>query len=259
MMLRRPQPDVHAGDSGSGRRRGFTLVEMLVSLAVLTVALTVVGVVFAVTTKTASQAAAYSEVLNWVRQWEEQMREDLRYVDPARSVLVVLGRKQSASLTKADLQSKRWYREQVGNPVNLTYGYDPTRANQDDPFGVWSSPRADILMFITNRPAASQAPVPNPNAGTVLPAALAASLGAKFAPQIVVYGHAALADALWVPGSPNGSFTFPDEYTSAVHYIEKTVNGMTDRRSTIRRQSGTWRGWRSSRFPPPRRVSLFHR
>ncbi len=217
---RPPAPDARRARC---RRAAFTLVEMLVSLAVLTVALSVVGVVFAVTTKTASQAAAYSEVLNWVRQWETQIREDLRYVDPARSVMVICGRKQPAALTREDLVSKRWFRVRVGDPSKLSPpNYDPQGPNDEATTPdnwVYSHPRADILMFITNRPAVSQAPVAN--LAGVNQYTSAAAGGARFAPQIVVYGHAARTAPLWSAGT--SSFGFPNEYqnNSGVQHIEQ--------------------------------------
>ncbi|MEW6250780.1 MAG: prepilin-type N-terminal cleavage/methylation domain-containing protein [Planctomycetota bacterium] len=222
------------------REAGFTLIEMLVSLAVLTVALSVVGVVFAVTTKTASQAAAYSEVHNWVRQWEQQIKEDLRYVDPSRSVLVVIGRIVEASLTEADRQAGRYHRVWVGDP-------DPARERSYDPYSpnydafAYSPPRADMIMFITNRPLASQAPPSAPNNAY----AYGAAGGIKFGSAAVTYGHAALGDPVW-----NGSrFVFPNDSPMAnfVRHIDQERIG----RSVV--PANQWHLSRVQRImiPPP--------
>jgi hypothetical protein len=185
---------------------------MLVSLAVLSLALVVVGIVFSITTKTASQSAAYSQTHNWVRQFMDQIEEDLRYCDPSQSVLVLVGRTQAAALTADDLAAGKFYRVLIGNPQlagpNPEYGTDPADYAQ------YSDPRADLLMFFTNRPTVSAAPNPSatndPYAG-----------GVKFSPIRVVYGHAALADALW----GGTAYTFPP--AGSERHIEQmvTVNG----------------------------------
>jgi prepilin-type N-terminal cleavage/methylation domain-containing protein len=139
--------------------RAFTLVEMLVSLAVLSLALTVIGVVFAVATKTTRQAAAYAEANNWTRQFLEQIDEDLKYCEPSQSCLVLVGRTQAAALTKDNLDAGKFYRVLIGDPGSVNYStYSPEYSPNLDPNGAYSNPRADILMFFTNRPTASQAP-----------------------------------------------------------------------------------------------------
>jgi len=167
--------------------RGFTLIEMLVSLAVLALALAVVGVVFTITTKSASQAAAYSEALNYVRQFTQQIQEDLRYCDPAESVLVLVGRTQAAALTQSDLEAGKFHRVLIGNPANVPANYDPEYDTALDPGLNYSNPRADIVMFFSKRPTVSVAPNPDPEADPSFAG------GVKFSPIRVVYGHAALA------------------------------------------------------------------
>ncbi|MBU0637943.1 MAG: prepilin-type N-terminal cleavage/methylation domain-containing protein [Planctomycetes bacterium] len=180
------------GASGRRGRRAFTLVEMLVSLAVLTVALSVVGVVFSVTTRTATQAAAVAEVQSWVREFTLQIEEDLKYCSPANSVLVLVGRTQAAALTQEDLAAGNYYRVLKGDPTAVAGGYHPEFDPTVDP--EYSNPRADILMFFTQRPTASQAPPANPKENTF--GEIAAS-GAKFSPTQIVYGHAALGDTVF--------------------------------------------------------------
>lgn len=195
----------------------FTLVEMLVSLAVLTVVLSVVGVVFTITTKTTSQAAAYAEVQNRVRQTLHQMDEDLYFCDPARSMLVMVGRTRPAALTAEDLEARKYHRVLIGDPAKVAGGYDPE-------FGVstdleYSDPRADILMFFTDRRSVSLAP-PATRSGNDPPTLGDAALaGAKFAPLQVVWGHAAVGDPVWT----SSGYTFPAE--STLRHIDDQVSG----------------------------------
>jgi prepilin-type N-terminal cleavage/methylation domain-containing protein len=198
-------------------RHGFTLVEMLVSLAVLTVALTIIGVVFSVATKTTRQAAAYSEANNWVRQFMQQIEEDLRQCEPSQSVLVLVGRTQAAALTPDLLKAGRFHRVQVGKTQMSPEAAELTAAPPDG----YSDPRADLLMFFTNRAMASQAPPADPNPVSD-PFGYACRNGARFSPIEVVYGHAALDEPAFNPGSPP-KYDWPafgDE-----RHIEETVDG----------------------------------
>jgi hypothetical protein len=184
---------------------------MLVSLAVLSLALGIVGYVFSVTTKTASQATAYSQTHAWVREFTRQLQEDLAHCEPAQSVLVMVGRTQAAALTQDSLEAGKYFRVLVGNPSDPgLVGYDPEYAPLPDLNGVYSDPRADLLMFFSNRPTASAAPNPN-----VLNDPYAN--GVKFSPIRVVYGHAAFGQPVW-----NGSsYAFPS--VGALSHIEQTV------------------------------------
>ncbi len=166
------------------RRRGFTLVEMLVALAVLIVALGVVTSVFSITTRTASQSAASADLQALARNMLYQIGEDLRYCNPAESVLVIAGREQPAALTDADQAAGVRFRVLTGDPSNVPANYDPRFATATDPN--YSDPRADVLMFFSNRPTASAAPPSNPS--NTQQSAYAA--GARLAPIQVVYGHA---------------------------------------------------------------------
>jgi prepilin-type N-terminal cleavage/methylation domain-containing protein len=195
-------------------RSGFTLIEMLVSLAVISLAMAIVGIVFAITVKTAGQSAAYSEVHNWVRQFTDQIEEDLRYCDPSQSILVLVGRTQAAALTADDLAAGRYHRVLIGNPQDPALsGYDPEGPGLDAN-GQYSDPRADLLMFFSNRPTTSVAPYP----GLVNDPYAA---GAKFSPIRVVYGHAALTDAVWNGGT--GQYDLPTD-PGLLRHIEQTVN-----------------------------------
>ncbi len=196
------------------RSHAFTLIEMLVSLAVISLALAIVGIVFAITVKTAGQSAAYSETHNWVRQFMDQIDEDLRYCDPSQSILVMVGRTQPAALKAEDLAAGKFHRVLIGNPANVPGGYDPEYDpgldNADPRLAQYSDPRADLLMFFSNRPTASVAPYP----GLVSDPYAA---GVKFSPIRVVYGHAALAEPMW----GGSSYTFP--LPGNERHIEQTV------------------------------------
>ncbi len=192
----------------------FTLIEMLVSLAVLAMAISVVGVVFRITTQTASQAAAYSETLNWVRQFTNQVQEDLRSCDPSQSILVLVGRTQPAARTEDDRVAGKYYRVLLGNPSNVQpAGYDPEFSPTLDNTAQYSNPRADIMMFFSNRPTVSQAPPAGDPPTFTNPMSQAAAYGIKLAPIQVVYGHAALGEA-----DPNGT-----AYLTTLHHIDSTT------------------------------------
>lgn len=206
-------------------RRGFTLAEMLVALAVLAVAMAVVTTVFSLTTQTAQQSTALAEVHAALRAWEIQLREDLQGIDPARSILVLVGRTQAAALTEDDIRAQRFLRFRVGSgdPKALPGGYDPAKDLGADPIaasnGVYSDPRADLLMFFTRRAVSSQAPSPNvrpdePGYGYLS--------GARFAPVQVVYGHAALDAAV---ESPPGATPPTYAFANALRHIETETSG----------------------------------
>ena len=80
-------------ECGAGRRRAFTLTEMLVALAVMVLAMAMVTTVFSVTTKTASTSAAIADVEALSRNFADQITQDLEYCDPSQSILVIHGRK----------------------------------------------------------------------------------------------------------------------------------------------------------------------
>ncbi len=217
----------------AARRSAFTLVEMLVSLAVLTVALSVVGVVFAVTARTASQSAAYSEVQLQVRQLLDELREDLRGVDPARSVLLIAGATQAAALSQADLEAQKYFRVLQGDPASVP-NFDPQFSPRfDDPGGVYSDPRTDVLMFFTNRPIESLA---KPTGNPATPFQTMLARGGKAALTQVVYGHAAIGQAVW--STALSRYVAPD--ASALEHIRFTIDGSFDPGSLSRLPASRW-------------------
>ncbi len=213
--------------------RAFTLIEMLVSLAVLSLAMAVVGVVFSVTTKTTSQAAAYSEAHNWVRQFTLQIEEDLRYCDPSKSVLVLVGRTQAAALTADDLQAGKFHRVLIGD-AGVAGNYDPEYTT-GAPNPQYSNPRADLLMFFSQRPTVSVAPVPDVDPSDEW--AYAAALGTRFTPVEVVYGHAAFASPVWNAG--RRQYEFPTN-PAALRHIEQVAGGGTDPLALSRIPANQW-------------------
>ncbi|MFO0839635.1 MAG: prepilin-type N-terminal cleavage/methylation domain-containing protein [Phycisphaerae bacterium] len=181
--------------------RGFTLIEMLVALAVLVVALGIVTSVFSITTTTASQSAATVEMQSLARNVLYQIGEDLKFCNPAQSVLVIAGRTQQAALTEAERAANVRFRVLTGNPTLVPANYDPRYATALDfpyPNNNYSDPRADIFAFVTERLCASAAPPTSPS--TALQNNYAE--GGRFAPNLVVYGHASV-DSL-APGASGG-------------------------------------------------------
>jgi len=171
-------------------RLAFTLTEMLVALAVTVLALGVVTSVFSVTTRTAAVAAAIAEVETFARNFADQLRQDLEYCDPAESILVIHGRTQPAALTEDFRQAGQYYRVLTGDPGALD-GLDP-RFSPTLP-AQYSDPRADILMFFTNRPSVSKAPATGTPSDAFQQKLQA---GVRVSPIQVVYGHAALDSAV---------------------------------------------------------------
>lgn len=223
-------------------RSGFTLVEMLVSLAVLVVAMAVVSTVFSVSTRTATTSAALGETQAALRALEEQIIDDLRGIDPSQSVLVIAGRVQAAALTPESLAGRQRYRVKLGDAtVNGFNAYDP-RFDQNAQSQTWSNaprdqysdPRADVIMFFSQRPTASKcpptfAPLANPNFSNPRENFLATlARGTKVSPVQIVYGHAAVGTAT---RNPNGTWNFPavDPVTTATDrrfiHIEETQAG----------------------------------
>lgn len=201
-----------------GAHRAFTLVEMLISLFVIAIAMTIVVTAFGVTTRTTRQAAAYAEVNNWVRQFTLQLEDDLKYVDPANSVLVIVGRTQKAAMNEDERQAGKAWRLLVGDPRNMPAGFDPGFSEQSRPdVEQYSDPRADLLMFFTSRPTQSQAPAPNPPTNPSNSqewAQLQFRNGARSSPIQVVYGHASFGGYTTQPQDGRAVWTNTLEHIS---------------------------------------------
>jgi prepilin-type N-terminal cleavage/methylation domain-containing protein len=215
------------------RARGaFTLVEMLVALAVMVVAMAVVTSVFTVSTKTAATSSAIAEVQASLRVLSAQIEADLQACDPSKSVLVIHGREQAAALTADSLAGRQRYRVLVGdstvpgfnnyNPRFDTAAESATWSNA--PRDQYSDPRADLLMFITQRPCASKCPPTEPppaNPNNAEDQALASiARGTKLSPTLVVYGHGSFGTAT----RQGASWQFPAA-GGTVRHIENTTAG----------------------------------
>lgn len=152
------------------RASAFTLTELIVSVGILIVMLSVAGQVMTLTIRSTGQSKALTEVNQQLRVIYRMLREDLRNVDRARSVMVIEGNPIDAYWTQDGKDA-----DENPNPTNgYPHTVDPER---EDPFapGVLGRPRADVLMFFTNRRATSN----------VFPTVVSDV-------QQVVYGHADL-------------------------------------------------------------------
>lgn len=186
-------------------RRAFTLVEMLVALGVLIVAMAVVTTIFGISAKTAAQAQAIGQIETALNSYVSQLEADLNGIDPSQSVLVIQGRRQPAAHTEELRQAGQFWRALTGDPtVNGMLSYDTRFDNSQaayppgaTPRDQYSDPRADVLMFYTQRPLESRAPAtgafpPSPiNPADQFQAAL--QRGTKVAPAQIMYGIASYA------------------------------------------------------------------
>ncbi len=242
--------------SGSLLPPAFTLIETLVSLAVLVIAISIVTGVFALTSKTAAQATAVADIEAALRGFFLEMEEDLKGVDPSRSVLVIYGRTQKAARNADELAAALGssngtpaWRVLVGDPASLPNNYDPrfvpnvTGDTMPNGSPIYSDPRADILMFFTERMLASNAP---PKAQSLVGDPDAAfqyslQLGAKVAPAQIVYGHGSFATV-----TPNGTGAY---FWSNPQHIEVTAGNQNDDISPV--AASEWMLTRRVGLPEP--------
>jgi len=182
---------------------------MLVALAVMAIVLALVGHVFSITTQTAASASKLAEVQAVADTLLAQLEADLEGCDPERSLLVIFGRTQLAGRTEADRRARLAWRVLVGDPLAVPGGFNPRTTVPLPPNSQYSDPRADILMFFTYRPNASQAP---PRATGSLSDDFQRALrqGTKVAPVQVVYGHASFGKAVPDAGASGFTLTPPE-------------------------------------------------
>lgn len=233
----------------ASRVRGFTLVELMVSLVVIIIILAIVTNVFGVAAKTTRVAEAIQTVQTQLDSLANDIEEDLRYTRPNRSVMVIYGRKQAASLTEAERQARRYYRILTGNPDLVAPVFDATRdaSGQDVTSAAqYSDPRADLLMFFTERPSETHLPIDPSAPASAFQRSLA--LGSKGSPVQVVYGHAALADT--VPNPANAA----DFGLTNIRHIEQTSAGL-DSTKLSRMPLTDWRLARRALIIEPARVN----
>ncbi len=194
--------------SGGPHRRGFSLLEMLVSLAVLVVALLVVSNIFALTAQTARSAVAISDVQRRVRDFLYTLEQDLNGINPAESILILSGATQAAARSEEKRDAEQFERFLVGDPADVPRGFDPVFSTSVDPStDQYSDPRTDILAFLTNRALQSKSPAINDVSGSGPEQRFQQAIqnGARSAPNLVVYGHAAIdvPDGITWPATGN--------------------------------------------------------
>ncbi len=168
------------------------------AIGILSVMMLLVGQIFDLTVQSTGQATAVIEINQSLRMLEKNLREDLEGVVAERSMLAIKGIPIAAYWTAA---------QKEGNPRdNAGDGYphepDPEREDLYGPNGILldgldegiglnvggppyrlERPRADILMFFTDRTTASAVyPAITPDMGMV--------------GSMVVYGHAELGELL---------------------------------------------------------------
>jgi len=167
------------------RRPAFSLVELVVSVGILVLMLAVAGQVMSLTVGSTGQAKAITEINQQLRIFERMIRDDLRQVDRANSLMVIKCNPINAYWTQAGKDADNNADPSDGYPHTV----DPERT---DPFVLTSlvRPRADVLMFFTQRVAKSSV---HPDVSTTV--------------QQVVYGHADLGNYA-APTTPGGPFTF---------------------------------------------------
>ncbi|UCG34250.1 MAG: type II secretion system protein, partial [Phycisphaerales bacterium] len=154
-----------------GRLRGFTLVELIVSMGVLVGLMTMVGMIFTMATNAASAGTANMSVYRMLRAVREVIEADLRHFDPGSGAMAIYGWEQLAFASTDDRASDR--------------SLNASRTPYNDPERDYRAPfeyhRADVLMLVTSastEPYAVDAP------------------GLEGTGQILVFGHADLGEIL---------------------------------------------------------------
>lgn len=173
-------------------RGGFTLVELLVSVAVLVLMLAITGRVMKLTADSTGKASAITEINQQLRVLENMIREDLAHIDPERSVMIIQGNPINAYWTRLGKEA-----DSNADPAD-GYPHDPDPEREITVSGaggnvmqVLDNPRADVVMFFTTRDGRSGR---YPVSGRL---------------QQVVYGHAQLGE--YAPGA-SAPLNDPDDF-----------------------------------------------
>lgn len=187
------------GRSAPGRG-AFSLAELVISMGILVLMLSLAGQVFTLTIQSTGQATALTESMQALRVFEQTLREDLRHVHPGRSLMVIQGNPVNAYWTTEGKAT-----DPDGNPAQGDPYPHPIDPERDDPNGRLVPPRADVLMFFTERRATSF------SASTVGSSPVTSNL------QQVVYGHAELGDFVADPTDPSAvnGFVFQEQFPAA--------------------------------------------
>lgn len=186
------------------RPNGFTLAELVISVAVLSVMILLAGQVMNLTVQSTGQATALTTTTQRLRAFEETLREDLRHVPKGQSVMLIQGNPVNAYWTQAG--------KDADNNGNAADGYpnngDPERADPLRP-GQLSPPRADILMYFTSRTTSSY----------VRP-------GVSSSLEQVVIGHARIGDYVAEPtGEDQDGDGGPYRFTPGLEAFPAATNG----------------------------------
>ena len=146
--------------------RGFTLVELIVSMGVLVGLMTMVGMIFSIATEAASTGTANMSVRRFLRMTRKVIESDLQAFDPAGGALAIYGWEQLAYASTDD---------RAGGRSIAALSRVPNNDEELDYRPPFDYHRADVLMLVTRARAG--------------PYALHAP-GTEGTGQIQVYGHA---------------------------------------------------------------------
>lgn len=129
------------------RRHAFSLAELVISIAVLILMLSLAAQVLTITVDSTGQATGLTEVNVQLRVLEDLLRRDLAAAHPGRTPMLIQGNPVNAYWTREQQEA-----DNDNNPSNGGYRINPALEDADgDPI----PPRADILMFFTQRRAES--------------------------------------------------------------------------------------------------------
>ncbi len=151
-------------------RGGFTLAELVVAVGILALMMALAGEMFSIAVHSTGQATALTNVSQRLRMVEQTLREDLAHVSRESSILAIWGLPARNYWTKAGYDAD--------NNKDPADGYphlaDPEREEAVNGEMRMIAPRADILMFVTQRRGVRSAVFTDVTANA----------------QQVVYGHA---------------------------------------------------------------------
>ncbi len=188
--------------SRNQRRSGFTLAELLVSVGILLVMLGLVGQVMNLTVRATGQATALTEVNRSIRILEQTLRDDLQGVHNGSGVMVIQGNPINAYWTKDGFDAD----DEPKDPLN-GYPHDPDpERERDTPPGSIEPPRADLLMFFTQRQSSSYVNYPSTAIAGTIPETVRSNV------QQVVYGHAHLGEYELNTAGAYDFQAFPDAF-----------------------------------------------
>lgn len=99
---------------GRWMHRGFTLIELMVSVAILLAIMTMIGIVFNMAGKASGTAKEMSAANRGLKATLDQLRSDLEGVDPATCMMAIVGKETAAFETPAHQASDE---DQIPDPI----------------------------------------------------------------------------------------------------------------------------------------------